>query len=93
MLHNLITVVMCFVTKATPMRRKLRYISKCNRLVQLVVQVQYHVTVIYSLRGGHTHTHVHTHTNVVDKAFQETGHAPAESWYAPGLNNSYTHAS
>ena len=46
-----------------PMHKKLRYVSKCNKLVQLVVQVQYHMNVIYSLGGGHTHTHACTRWN------------------------------
>ena len=33
----------------------LQYIPKCNKLVQLVVQVRYQVNVIYSLGEGHTH--------------------------------------
>ena len=41
----------CFITKATPVHRK-----------QLVVQVQYHVNVIYSL--GDRHTHMHTYTDI-----------------------------
>ena len=40
----------------TPVHRKLRYVSKRNKLVQLVVQVKYHVNVIYSLGGRHTQT-------------------------------------
>ena len=53
---------------ATPVHRKLCYISKSNKLVQLVVQVQYHVNAINRLGGGHTHTHAHTHTDVADKS-------------------------
>ena len=41
--------------KATPVHRKLCYVSKRNKLVQLIVQVQYHMNVIYSLGGKHTH--------------------------------------
>ena len=37
------------------MHIKLHYVSKYNKLVQLVVQVQYHMNVIYSPRGRHTH--------------------------------------
>ena len=52
------------------MHRKFYYVSKCNRLVQLVVQVQYHMNVIYSLWGGHTHRR----TNVADKSnFKKPG--------------------
>ena len=40
------------------MHRKFHYISKFNKLVQLVVQVKYHVNVIYSLSGEHTHTSI-----------------------------------
>ena len=56
--------------KATLMHRKLHFISKCNKLVHLVVQAQYHVNVIYGLRGRHTHaqTQTHTHTDVADKS-------------------------
>ena len=63
----------CFVTKATPVHRKLHYVSKCNKLVQLVIQVKYHVNVIYSFGAdththarthAHTHTHTHTHTGI-----------------------------
>ena len=65
---------MYFVTKAMPMHRKLHYISKCNKLVQLVVQVQYNMNVIYSLRG--THTHACTHTDVADKSnFKKPGNS------------------
>ena len=53
----MVSVTTCFVTKAKLMHRKLHYVSKCNKLVQLVVQVKYHVNVIYSLKGGHTHKH------------------------------------
>ena len=65
----------CFVTAmATPVHRKFRYVSKRNKLVQLVVQVNYHVNVIYSLGGGHTYTHANTHTNVADKSnFKKPG--------------------
>ena len=38
--------------------------AKCNKLVQLVVQVLYHVNVIHSLGGARTHTH----TDFADKA-------------------------
>ena len=56
------------------MHRKLRYVSKRNKLVQLVVQVKYHVNVIYSLGGGHTHTHARKHTDLVDKSnFKKPG--------------------
>ena len=48
---------------ATPMQRKLRYISKRNKLAQLVVLAQYHVNVIYSLGGRHTHTNVNIPTS------------------------------
>ena len=45
------------------MYRKLRYVSKRYKLIQLIVQVKYHVNVIYSLGADtriHTHTHKHT---------------------------------
>ena len=68
------------------MHRKLHYISKCNKLVQLVVQVLYHKNVIYSLGGGHTHTHAHTHTKLRgQKQFQEARRALAFGWHTPGL--------
>ena len=63
----------CFVTKATLMHRNLRYVCKCNKLVQLVVQVKYHVNVSYSLGGGHTHTYQLRG----QKQFQETRCAPS----------------
>ena len=60
------------------MYRKLRYISKCNKLVQLVVQVKYHVNVIYNLGGGHTHT------DIADKCnFKKPGTLAG----APGLKS------
>ena len=43
-----------------PIHRKLRYISKYNKLVQLVAQIKYHVNVIYSLGGRHKYTHMPT---------------------------------
>ena len=53
----------CFVTKAMPIHGKLLYVycyvSKCNKIVQLVVQVKYYVNVVYS-HGADTHTHTHT---------------------------------
>ena len=53
------------------MHRKLRYISK---LVQLVVQVHYHMNVIYKFVGEHTHMHAHTHTDVTDTSnFKKPG--------------------
>ena len=61
------------------MHRKLRYVSKRNKLVQLVVQIQYHVNVIYSLRGrthirthARTHAHTHTYRRRGQKQLQET---------------------
>ena len=51
---------------ATAVHRKLRYVS--NKLVQLIVLVQYHVNVIYSLGGGHTHARAGRHTDFVDKS-------------------------
>ena len=58
---------------ATPMHGKLCYVSKCNNLVQLVVQVKYHVNIICSLRGRHTHTE--TYQCRGQKQFQETRRA------------------
>ena len=46
------------------MHRKLRYISKRNKLVQLVVQVKYH-------RAG-THTHTQTYQLRGQKQLQES---------------------
>ena len=74
--------MMRFVTKATPMQRKLHYVSKHNKLVQLVVQV-YHMNVIYSLGGRDTHTH----TNVADKS--NFRHVPTKGRNAPGLKSGY----
>ena len=68
------------------MHSKLRYVSKRNKLAQLVVQVKYHVNVIYSLGGGHTHTHRHAYRRCGQKQFQETRHAPGLNMTSPGLN-------
>ena len=69
-----------------PVHRKLRYVSKHNKLVQLVVQVQYHVNVIHSLGGGHTHTH----TDIVDKSnFKKPGARRPKGRRVPGLTNSF----
>ena len=70
---------MCFVTKAMPMNRKLHYISKCNELVQLVVQVKYHVNVFIVL-GVDTCTH--RHTNFTDK---NNFKKPGAHRHMPGL--------
>ena len=74
---------------ATPMHRKLRHVSKRNKFIQLVVQVQYHVNVIYSLGGRHTRTHARTHKQTYQrrgqKQFQETKRVLAEGWRVPGL--------
>ena len=74
----------CFVTKATPMHRKLRYVFKHNKLVQLVVLVQYHVNVINSLRAD-THTHTHAHTDIPTlwtKAFsKKSGSRLPRAWF------------
>ena len=43
--------------------------------------------VINSLRGGDTHTHTQGHRHRGQKQFQETRHALAEGWRAPGLIN------
>ena len=64
---------MGFVTKATCMPRKLYYVSKYNKLAQLVVQVQYHVIIIYSL-GTEIHTYTRRHTDVAGKSnFKKPG--------------------
>ena len=47
--------MLCFVTKATPVHRKLCYVSKCNNVFSWLYRFN------ISLRGGHTHTHTHTH--------------------------------
>ena len=65
-----------------PVHRKPHYVSKPNELVQLVVQVQYHVNVIYSF-GGWTHTQ--TYQLCGQKQFQETRRVPAEGRRTPGL--------
>ena len=44
----------------------LRCISKHNKLVQLVIQIQYHVNVIYNL-GVSTHTYQHHRCNVMNE--------------------------
>ena len=80
----LVSVTTCFVTMATPMRRKLRYVSKCNKLVQLVVLVQYHVNVIYSLGGGHTHTHADMPTSQTKAISRNQARRKAG---APGLKS------
>ena len=47
------------------------YISKYNKLVQLVIKVWYHINVIYSLGAG---THIHRHTNIIYKSnFKKPG--------------------
>ena len=52
----------------------LTFLLKHNKLVKLVVQVKYHMNVIYSLGGGHTHTNTHTHNNLTDKSnFKKLG--------------------
>ena len=66
------------------MHRKLCSISKCNKFVQLVVQVQYHVNVIKS-RGADTHTHARTYTNVMDNSNFKTRRALAIGWHVPVL--------
>ena len=70
---------MCFITKAMLVHRKLHYVSKCNKLVQLVVQVQYHVNAIYSLEGGHTHI-----PTLQTKAISRN---QVHGQHAPGLKN------
>ena len=51
-------------------------VSKCNKLVQLVEQIQYHVNGIYSLGGGHTYAHTQTYRLCGQKQFQETRRMP-----------------
>ena len=71
-------------------------LCKCNKLVQLVVLVQYHVNVIYSLGDRDTHAHTHTHTHIHTHAHTHTHRhtdltdksnfkKPGEGWRAPGL--------
>ena len=62
------------------MHRKLRYVSKRNKLVQMVAQVQYNVNVIYSL-GADTdrHTDVADKSNIKNQA--RAGLWPALSWF------------
>ena len=50
------------------------YIYTCNKLFQLVIQIQYHLKVIYNLGGVSTDTQTHWHRR--QKQFQETRHAP-----------------
>ena len=78
--------MMCFVTKATLMHRKLHYVSKCSKLVQLVVKVQYHVNVIYSLGGGHTHTHAHIPTLKTKAISRNQAHVSLLEWLPPDDN-------
>ena len=62
------------------MQSKLCYISKHNKPVQLVVWVQYHMNVIYSLGGRYTQTYRHCG----QKQFQKTRCMPAFG-RVPGL--------
>ena len=62
----MVSVTTYFVTKATPVHRKLRYVSKRTKHVQLVVQVQYHVNITYSLGSRHAHARAHTHTDLAN---------------------------
>ena len=39
---------------------QISYVSKCNKLVQLGVQVKYHMNVIYNLGGGDTPANIPT---------------------------------
>ena len=74
-----------FVTMTMPMHRKLQYVSKRNKLVQLVVLVQYHVNVIYSLGGGHTHANIPTlRTKAISRNQARAG------LRAPGLTSQTT---
>ena len=74
-----------------PVHRKLRYISKHNKRVQLVVQVQYHVNVIYSL-GADTHRYQcrgQKQPTSWTKQFQEIRCASAFGRRVPGLKLVY----
>ena len=73
--------MMCFVTMATPVYRKLRYVSKHNKLVQLVVQVEYHMNVIYSLGGRHTHAHA----NIPTSRTKAISRNQASTWFKNSL--------
>ena len=78
---TLVTVTSCFVTKATPVHRKLPCVSKRNKLVQLVVQVQYHLNVIYCLGGGDAHIHILTlRTKAISKN-QARASQTARTWF------------
>ena len=73
-----------------PCKELICYICKHNKLVQLVVQVKYHMNVIYSL-WGQAHTHTHTHTNIVDKSnFKKSRRALAFGWHKPGFKSKKT---
>ena len=72
---------MRFVTNATPMDRN---ISKHSQLAQLVIQVQYHMNVIYNLGGRHTNTHTYyVHEKKVRNYIYRC--ASAIGWHMPGL--------
>ena len=57
------------------MHRKLSYVSKHNKLVQLVKQVQYHVNAIYR----------QTRTHILMSRTKATRHVLAFGWRVPGL--------
>ena len=64
------------------MHRKFCYIYKHNKLVQLVVQVKYHVNVIYSLGvGTYTHTHTRTHANIPTSWTKAISRNQAHAWF------------
>ena len=64
----------CFIT----------FLNVRNKLVQLVVQVKYHMNIIYSVGGGHTHTRARAYRRRGQKQFQETRYASAfarSAWF------------
>ena len=69
----MVSVTACFVTKATPVHKSF--------VTFPVVQVQYHVNIIYNLGGGPAYTHTHAHAHTIDVADKSNFKKPG----APGL--------
>ena len=84
-LITMVSVMLCFVTKSTPVHRKLRYVSKCKKTCSAGC------TGIYSLGGGHTHachtracTHTHTptsRTKVISRNQVHTSFWLVRAWF------------